>query len=109
MDCVATNCLYFIISSGVLIAVHRWGRRKPKLLTGLEDERAAFTPVSAEGQRELANGILAPMARLITGEIVDADVRFRHFGAVTLTFGEKCRSHAVTEIGSMCPLFSIML
>ena len=85
---VATEALYFIVGCGVLQAVHRRGRRSPKLIGRLQDKRRAFAPMPAQGERDQADGILPPMAGQIARNKINAHERLKMFRAVPSTRGK---------------------
>src|ERR1700681_3521641 len=55
----------------------------------------------AQSERNQADWILAPMAWQVTGNPIDADVRFGNLGTVALALREDGSSHAPAQINTV--------
>ena len=81
-DAIAPEALYFVVGGRVLGAVHGRRRRTTELAGRFDDKREAFSPVSAKGQRDQADRILAPMSGEVARGMVGADARLRGFRTI---------------------------
>ena len=84
--------------SGLVIAggggTRNWPRRP-------EHERRHLAPVRAERERDLADRVLAPMARLVARDVVDADPRLGVLRAVVRPQREDRRRGAPPELDAL--------
>src|ERR1700758_3691290 len=83
--CIATQVFHFVVRSSVTGARHGWRRRRAELARRVNHEWNALTPVRAECQRDQANWILSPVARLVTRKIIHANARLWDLRAIIET------------------------
>ena len=88
VDAITAQSFRFGIGGRVFGTIHCRRRWNAELTGGLQNEWNAFAPVRAERERDQADRILAPVTRLIAGEIIYAHPRFGNLRAVVIPKGK---------------------
>ena len=76
VDAVPAERFHLFKGGRVLVAVHRGRRGRAELGGGLHHERSDLAPISAQGDRTLADRVLAPFTGTIEGEKLEPEFRF---------------------------------
>src|SRR5205085_2954545 len=98
-DPIAAEAFYLVVSGGVLGAVQGGRSWTTELRRCCHDERTHLTPQRTEGERVLADWILAPHSRRVAGDKFDSHPWFgvagavvspegKHFGRASLAEGD---------------------
>ena len=100
MDGVTAQALHLVEGRPIVGAVQSGRRWNPELNGRGQDERSDLAPVCSQRERKPADGVLAPLPRLIAREEIDADASFSMLRAVVGPEREDCGGGPMAQLGS---------